>query len=131
MAVTDIHERKFSDVYGKLLINSYRLPNSNFDRNFILREVCNWVYVTLKSFNGENFGLLKLNLIEAAILLNTTVREVIRLIEFGALKTISRLKPTENISPYSPILRLQDVFEHWICSFQTEHSHLNHFLSKW
>lgn len=131
LAVTNINNRNFSDVFGKLLIISFRLPSSSFDDNFILCEIVNWIHTTFNTLNNSNLGLLKLNLFEAAVLLNISTQEVVRLIEFGALKTTIRLKPKEEISPYRAILRLQDVFEQWICGFQTEHSHLNQFLSKW
>jgi len=131
LAVTDFNNRNFSDVFGKLLINSFRLPSSNFDENFILCEIVSWIHTTFNTFKNNNLGFLKLNLFEAAVLLNISTQEVVRLIEFGALKTTIRLKSKEKISPYSAIFRLQDVFEQWICGFQTEHSHLNQFLSKW
>jgi len=130
-AVTVPEQRKFSDAFGSLLKNSFRLPSSNFDGNFILREVVHWIYVALNSSDKLNISLLKLNLIEASILLNTTTKQVVRLIDFGSLKTIVRLGLGESIPLYSPILRLGDVFEQWVCGFQTEHSNLNQFLSKW
>jgi len=129
--VTSPNNRKFSDVFGQLLISSFRLPSSNFRENFILLEIVNWIHVALTSSNSPLISLLKLNLIEASILLNTTTQQVARLIEFGALKTTVRLKSNQSISVYSPVLRLCDVFEQWVCSFQTEHSNLNQFLSKW
>lgn len=131
VAVVQSKDRKFNKQYGDLLLNAAKLPARNLSANFILREVVNWLSVQQQGEIARRFKLLQINFIEAAILLNTTTTEVYRLMEEGYLKTHCRIKMGEPISFHNTVFRLGDVFDLWISGFQTEHSNIQHFLSKW
>ena len=130
-AVTDSKNRKFKEQYGQLLLNAARLPERSLSANFILYEIISWFRTQLTSPSAQQFQALQIDFIETAILLNTTTTEVYRLMEEGYLKTHCRTKVGEPISLSNTVFSLGDVFDLWISGFQTEHSNLQHFLSKW
>ncbi len=125
-----VGEAKFKDVFDDLLIISSKLPSSRFSENIILPEIYRFFNENILSNNNE-FLSLRINSIEAAILLNTSTEQIAALVNLGELKSYIRVKSDECLSLNQFAFELGDLFFLWQAGFQTEYSNLSVLTSRW
>ncbi|TRY33964.1 TniQ family protein [Aliiglaciecola sp. M165] len=129
-ALKPFNQLSFKDVFGLLLIQASRLPSTNLSENIVLKEIVR--YLEEHVFEPECLlSDLKLNSIEAAIILGTSVEQIAVLVDQGELQTKSRMKANSVLNANWRVLSLGDVFCLWLAKFQTDNSHSNVFISRW
>lgn len=125
-----VAQANFKDIFGDLLLISLKLPSSRFSENIILPEIYGYFNDNILSNNNE-FLSLKINSIEAAILLNTSTEQIAALVNLGELKSNVRTKSGELLSLNQYVFELGDLFFLWQAGFQTEYSNLSILTSRW
>ncbi|BDX08094.1 hypothetical protein MACH26_36150 [Planctobacterium marinum] len=119
---------RFEDVFGNLLLTSTRLPSSKLKFNIILKYLIS--FFQDKFYSNNWLANLKLNAIEASILLNCNTQQVAALADQGILP-IHNKRLINPLNIYTPAFELGDVFCVWMTKFQSEHSNLQVLTSKW
>ena len=125
-----IEQANFKDVFGNLLLISAKLPSSRFSENIILPEIFSYFNDNVLS-NNNDFLSLKINSIEAAILLNTSTEQIASLVNLGELRSTVRIKSGELLNLNQYAFELGDLFFLWQAGFQTEYSNLSILTSRW
>jgi hypothetical protein len=125
-----IHEAKFKDIYNDLLLISAKLPSARFSENIVLPEIYRFFNDNIISKNN-GFLNLRINSIEAAILLNTSSEQIAALVDLGELKSHIRIKSGEFLNLYQYAFELGDLYFLWQAGFQTEYSNLSVLTSRW
>jgi len=125
-----VAQANFKDIFGDLLLISLKLPSSRFSENIILPEIYGYLNDNVLS-NSNEFLSLKINSIEAAILLNTSTEQIASLVNLGELKSNIRTKSGELLSLNQYAFELGDLFFLWQAGFQTEYSSISILTSRW
>ncbi|KMT66751.1 hypothetical protein XM47_01095 [Catenovulum maritimum] len=125
-----ISDASFSDVFGKLLSNSAKLPSARLSENIVLTEIYKYFDDNLISENNE-FLKLKINSIEAALLLNTSTEQIAALVEQGELSSGIRIKSGGFLNINQPAFELGDLYCLWQAGYQTEYSNFSIITSRW
>jgi hypothetical protein len=125
-----VEQANFKDMFSDLLLISSKLPSSRFSENIILPEIYEYFNDNVLGNNNE-FLSLKINSIEAAILLNTSTEQIAALVNLGELKSTIRTKSGELLSLNQYAFELGDLFFLWQAGFQTEYSNLSILTSRW
>ncbi|MCG9778804.1 TniQ family protein [Photobacterium damselae] len=104
----------FKAIFGDILICCRKLPYREPNKNMILKATINYL-IQLVDKNPKNkvanLADVKLNVIEAAAILSTSIEQVYRLIEDGYLKLCIRLKRHSRLSPFQSAFYLRHVIE--------------------
>lgn len=129
-AIKPIYELSFQEVFGHLLRDASALPSSRLNENIVLAEIVK--YLGAHVFDADDMLYqLKLNSIEAAIILGTSIEQVAALVDQGELVISSKLKAGAPLNKYWKNLVLGDVFCLWLARFQTDCSYYNTYTSTW
>lgn len=113
----------FEHIFGDLLPCSSRLPMRDLGRNFILKEIVDYLDVLVRRnprARQPNIADILLNTIEVAALLSTRLDQVIRLYEQGYIKRQIPLKQHQNLQPHISAFRLRDVIELKLAKMQSQ-----------
>jgi hypothetical protein len=125
-----INEARFKDAFNQLLIISAKLPSARFNENIILSEIFSFFdHQMLCKNNG--FLSLKVNSIEAAMLLNTSTEQIAALVDLGELKSHVRVKSGQFLNLYQYAFELGDLYCLWQSGCQTEYSNISMLTSRW
>jgi hypothetical protein len=125
-----MHQARFKDVYDDLLLISAKLPSARLIENIVLTAIFCFFNDNILSKNNE-FLSLRINSIEAAILLNTSTEQIAALVDLGELKSHIRIKSGEFMNLHQYAFELGDLFFLWQAGFQTEYSNLSVLTSRW
>ena len=112
------------------MLISAKLPSARFSENIVLPEIYRFFNDNIISKNN-GFLNLRINSIEAAILLNTSTEQIAALVDLGELKSDIRIKSGEFLNLYQYAFELGDLYFLWQSGFQTEYSNLSMLTSRW
>ncbi|MGF1760847.1 TniQ family protein [Photobacterium sagamiensis] len=128
--VKDLNELTCREVMGAILFNTVLLPNRNFHNNIIFKHVVRYLDEHMLDNNGF-IANLRINSIEASLLLATSLDQVASLVEQGLLKPNVRLKSNSTLSIKSYVFYLGDIFCLWLSDFQSETYNRSVYVSRW
>ncbi|AMF93042.1 TniQ family protein [Vibrio fluvialis] len=123
-------EWRLKDLIGELLFGAINLPRRNLQYNLILREL----FYYLESHLWENNGLianLKLNALEAALVLNCDIEQLASMVEQGLLVAMRHQKHDEPLSYTNYLFHFGDIFCLWLAEFQTDEFNRSFYTSRW
>ena len=128
------NQTAFSHIFGSLLPCSSRLPMRDLGRNFILKEVVEYLGTLVwrnPRAKQPNIADILLNAIEVAALLSTRVDQVIRLYQQGYIKRQIPLKQHENLQPYRSAFLLREVVELKLAKMQPQLDFNQVYTTQW
>ncbi|MFG0904534.1 TniQ family protein [Photobacterium damselae] len=129
-AVVSSSELRLKDLLGQLFFSSIRLPERNLQYNIILRELLSHLEKRLWQDKGL-IANLKMNALEAVILLNCSVVQIVSMVEQRILKPNRKTKPNSVLEVTDYLFHFGDIFCLWLAEFQTDEFNRSFYLSRW
>lgn len=129
-AIVSTSELRLKDLLGRLFFSSIRLPERNLQHNIVLSEVLSHLEKRL----WQNKGLianLKMNALEATVLLNCNLDQIASLVKQRILKPNRRTKPNNPIEATDYLFHFGDIFCLWLAEFQTDEFNRSFYVSRW
>ncbi|MHA2940400.1 TniQ family protein [Vibrio sp. RC27] len=124
------NELTLRDVLGSLLFTCILLPDRNLKYNLILRELFHYLEQRIWEDNGQ-FANLRMNAIDAAILLNSDLEQIASLVDQRILVPSRNIKNNEPLNKTANIFYLGDVYCLWLAEFQTDEFNRSFYVSRW
>ncbi|WP_318491177.1 TniQ family protein [Photobacterium leiognathi] len=129
-AVVSISELRLKDLLGRLFFDSIRLPERNLQYNIVLGELLCHLEKRLWQNNGL-IANLKMNALDATVLLNCSVDQIASMVEQRILKPNRRTKPNSPLEVTDYLFHFGDIFCLWLAEFQTDEFNRSFYVSRW
>jgi len=128
--VKELSDMTCREVLGEYLFNAMQLPDRNLNHNIILKQVVHYLDEHMLDNNGF-IANLRINSIDAALFLNTSLDQVASLVEQTMLKSSIRLKSNSPLSKHADAFYLGDIFCLWLSDFQSANYNRSTYISRW
>ncbi|MGR5151027.1 TniQ family protein [Photobacterium swingsii] len=129
-AAVALEELRIKDVLDDILFKSILLPDRSLRYNLILREIFHYLEDNVWR-NDCRLANLKMNALEVALLLNTSLDQVSSVVEQRLLRPNRRLKPDRPFNHTDDLFYLGDVYCLWLAEFQTADFNRSFYTSRW
>lgn len=128
--IKEISDMTCREVLGKYLFNAILLPDRDLNHNVILKQVVR--YLDDHMLDNDGFiANLRINSIDAALFLNTSLDQIASLVEQAMLKSCIKLKSNSPLSKHADAFYLGDIFCLWLSDFQSANYNRSTYISRW
>ncbi|WP_102467597.1 TniQ family protein [Vibrio cyclitrophicus] len=129
-AIVGRRELRIKDLLGRIFFSSVRLPERNLQHNIVLGELLRYLETHLWHDNGM-IANLRMNALEAAVFLNSSMDEVASMVEQRILKPNRKTKPNTPLEVNDYLFYFGDIFCLWLAEFQTDEFNRSFYVSRW
>ena len=129
-ATVDKAQLRIKDLLNRVFFNSVHLPDRNFRYNIVLKEL----FAYLDKHIWDDHGILanlKMNALEACVLLNCSLEQVASMVEQRLLCPNRVQKQASTFKPTHYVFHLGDVYCLWLSDFQTDEFNRSFYVSRW